>query len=246
MPLHILIADDSATNRLLFSMTAARMGHSADAVASGREATTLFSLHEYDLVFIDLQMPQISGLTTAQQLQLHNPRHIPLYAISGYIDKETELRALSAGFRGCFVKPLDREKIMQAALESGLGDKLPAAAPQETAHGVPARLLTTYAQELRTRAAACERYWQDGDIPALRREAHTLRALANMLKTADVAAAAAQVEETPDVPRGMLLSLLHAATQRETQERDEERLRALCRACLYAAASIERRPPAGS
>jgi CheY-like chemotaxis protein len=43
MPLRILIADDSATNRLLFKTTVTRMGHHADVVATGREAIDLFA-----------------------------------------------------------------------------------------------------------------------------------------------------------------------------------------------------------
>jgi len=56
MPLRFLITDDSATNRKLFTMVAERMGHHADAAASGREAIEFFAAHAYDIGFFDLTM----------------------------------------------------------------------------------------------------------------------------------------------------------------------------------------------
>lgn len=238
MPLHILIADDSATNRQLFSLVAARMGHRADTAASGREALALFAQHAYDLVFLDLAMPVMDGYTLARQMQIRNPHRIPLYAISGYVDEAVELRALAAGFQACLQKPLDRAKIFAAAetLGAGSAENMPRPPGAESESDIVPRLLPVYAQELRARAAACERYWKSGDMPALRREAHTLRALADMLNTAAVAAAASEVEKmqsaniAPDLGQD-------AADAGESAGR---KLRRLCAVCLRAAASIER------
>ncbi|MDP2206503.1 MAG: response regulator [Alphaproteobacteria bacterium] len=244
MPLNVLIADDSATNRSLFTLTLTRMGHHADAAASGREAIDLFAAHEYDLAFIDLQMPQMSGFALAEYLSPRNARHTPLYAISGFIDAETEARALAAGFCGCFIKPLDREKILRAAEDSGLRDKS-AAMPDAagTVNDIPARLLSVYARELRTRAAACEKHWQAGDLQALQREAHTIRALAEMLKTADVADAAAQVENLQRANHSIFSGSLSGSLAPHLPAAAGLHLRALCQACARTAASIERRTP---
>lgn len=149
MTLNILIADDSATNRSLFTLTAARMGHHADAAASGREAIDFFNTHEYDLVFIDLHMPQMDGFALAATLTAQNTRRTPLYAMSGFIDGESETRLLAAGFYGWFIKPLDREKILRAAVEAGIAEK--SAAEPENAADIPAKLLAIYARELRAR-----------------------------------------------------------------------------------------------
>lgn len=231
MTLNILIADDSATNRSLFTLTAARMGHHADAAASGREATDFFNTHEYDLVFIDLHMPQMDGFALAATLTAQNTRRTPLYAMSGFIDGESEKRLLAAGFYGWFIKPLDREKILRAAVEAGITEK--SAAEPENAADIPAKLLAVYARELRARAAACEQHWQSGDLAALHREAHTLRALANMLKTSDVATAAAAIEN------------LRAGAEPEMHipAAAAQRLQALCVACHRTAALIERSTP---
>jgi CheY-like chemotaxis protein len=62
MPLRLLIAEDSATNRLLLSMTMARIGIDADIAANGKEALALFHQHRYDLVFLDLEMPALMSV----------------------------------------------------------------------------------------------------------------------------------------------------------------------------------------
>lgn len=224
--LRILITDDSATNRKLFTLVAERMGIHADAAASGREALALFQAQSYDMAFFDLNMPQMDGFALARSIQQHNPRRIPLYAVSGFMDAETEIRALGAGYCGCFPKPLDREKILRAAAESGLSLE-PAPQDMPAATDIPLRLLPVYAEELRARAAACQRYWQAQDTAALRREAHTLRALADMLKTENVAQAAARIE--------------HIQGGADTPEHPHDKnLRALYAACLHAAAAIEK------
>jgi|GEM_PF-1404663 len=232
MPLRFLIADDSATNRKLFTMVAERMGHHADAAASGREAIDFFDAHIYDIGFFDLTMPQMDGFALARHIGQHHPRRIPLYAVSGFIDADVELRALGAGYRRCFEKPLDRDKILQAIGESGLATETPPSPAQDMAD-IPLRLLPVYAEELRARAAACQRYWLNRDTAALRREAHTLRALADMLKTAAVAEAASRVEHI-HIPPAAPAAVSPPPTE---QEKD---FHALYTACLQAAASIER------
>jgi CheY-like chemotaxis protein len=250
MPLHILIADDSATNRVLFETVVTRMGHRADMAASGAEAIAFLEKHAYDIAFVDLQMPQLDGYALAKKIRQNGPHRTPLYAISGYIGPEIEERALAAGFSGCLAKPLDREKILRIAAGCGLDEKLlslPSAADAArdvlppAAHDIPKRLLGTYARELRARAAACERHWQQGNLAGLQQEAHTLRALADMLKTAEVSRAAARVEHMPP-PDSSLLDFCRAPHGKRPSLQ-ASCVRALHRACLYAAAAIEKRAP---
>lgn len=190
MPLRILIADDSATNRLLFSTVMTRLGHVADAVATGREAVALFREARYDVVFLDLNMPVMDGMQTAAEMQRQNPRGIPIYAISGYADEKTIGALQGAGIRRCIQKPLDRQKIDSVLKECGQS----AEPPRPGQPLAPYKLLGTYAQELRSRAAACLQNAADRNVAALAREAHTIRALGQMLKTPDVETKAAALE----------------------------------------------------
>lgn len=233
MPLHMLIADDSATNRMLFATTVTRMGHQADVVATGREAVAFFNKNSYDLVFLDINMPGMDGIATAMEIQPLNKRHTPVYAITGWIDKKLEDKLAAAGVRDCLVKPLDREKISHAIGACHLENHAPAvplAAPED----VPQRLLGVYADELRARAQACERYLATLNVSGLLREAHTLRALADMLKTPAVEKSAAQLEKT------CLAQLQKVQNGKPAEPPPPQTVEELARACHMAARAIER------
>ena len=156
MSLRFLIADDSATNRLLFATTVTRMGHQADIVATGREAIDLFWKGRYDLVFLDVNMPALGGIATAKEIQSLNQSHTPVYAMSGWIDSETADEMLMCGVRDCLIKPLDRAKIEHIIADCRLENQ-PADDPRPAPLDIPKKLLTVYADELRARADACER-----------------------------------------------------------------------------------------
>lgn len=221
MTLRILIADDSATNRLLFSTVMTRLGHHADTAATGREALALFRDNRYDLVFLDLNMPVMDGFDTGAQIRQKNLRNIPVYAISGLAEDVSQISLDATGIRRCIQKPLDREKLDSVLAECGLATE---ATPQTTPYSIPQKLLSTYAQELRSRsrASACLRFADDQNIPALAREAHTVRALGQMLKTTEIETTAALLE-----------------TACRLQKFDQE-VGALHDACVRAAAIIER------
>lgn len=201
MNVKILIADDSATNRLLLSATISRLGHKADIVASGVEALHNFQREDYDLVFLDLNMPLMDGIVTAREIQKINKRGTPVYALTGGPTPEQESRLAETGIKRCIIKPLDREKIQRVFHESGLGT-LPS--PAHLPDHLPDRLLHVYAAELRARGKACADFAQQGDIPSLMHETHTLRALAAMLQTHYIEEAASELEAAcahPDKPR---------------------------------------------
>jgi CheY-like chemotaxis protein len=215
MPLHILIADDSSTNRLLFTTAVTRLGHTADAAANGDEALEMFASTAYDLIFLDLNMPIMDGIRTALALQQKNPRRIPVYAISGYCSAADEKKFASAGIRRCIIKPLDRQRINDVIAECGLTVTTQPA----TGDGVPKKLMDVYARELRSRADAALRMFRQEDARAVLREAHTLRALAQMLKSHHVENAAAAVEN----------AINHAS------------ITALHDACIMTAAELEKK-----
>lgn len=180
MTLSILIAEDSATNRLLFSMTLARLGHKADIAVNGREALVFFRARPYDLVFLDLNMPLSDGIETAREIRKINTRHTPVYAISGFPAPEQELKFAGAGIARCLLKPLDRLKLDEVIAECGLQEKA-SAAPGEATSTSSSVLMRTYVSELRSRAQACLRDHADKDNDAFMRECHTIRSLAQML-----------------------------------------------------------------
>lgn len=195
MGLKILIAEDSATNRMLWGAVMTRLGHEADVVASGAEAAEIFARSNYDLVFLDLNMPGLNGIETARRIRKVNARHTPVYAISGYPSEAMVAEFPSVDVRGCLQKPLDREKLEDVVRACGLEAKGSARVPDmPQARALPKRVLETCVRELRSRAQACHDFLQEDDRNALWREAHTVRALGDMLSIAQLSQAAAALE----------------------------------------------------
>lgn len=191
MPLRILIAEDSETNRLLLSMTMKRLCCDTDIAANGKAALDFFRHNPYDLVFLDLKMPVMDGIAAAREIQKYNKRNTPVYALSGFPDPAAEDLFSSVGIRRCLLKPLDRDKLDSILAECAIEKKenLPAA------DSPPRKLLPVYARELRSRGGACLEHLKNKEYRALRREGHTIRALAQMLKTPDVEEASALLEQ---------------------------------------------------
>ena len=100
MPLKILIAEDSATNRLLFSMTMKRLGHAADIAVNGMEACQLFRGTHYDLVFLDLNMPVADGIRAAMEINRNNPRGARDIVPSSTLQDDPHARRRAEGNQG--------------------------------------------------------------------------------------------------------------------------------------------------
>ena len=79
LPLRILLAEDNATNQKLALRLLARMGYRADVAANGLEALQALERQTYEVVLMDLQMPEMDGLETTRQIHQRWPgRATPL------------------------------------------------------------------------------------------------------------------------------------------------------------------------
>jgi signal transduction histidine kinase/CheY-like chemotaxis protein len=70
--LHILVADDNRVNRMIAQMLLAKHGHTVDTVVNGREAIAAVRKTSYDVVLMDVQMPEMDGITATAQIRALN------------------------------------------------------------------------------------------------------------------------------------------------------------------------------
>ncbi len=106
--LRILLVEDNPTNRLVAVTRLEFMGQRVDAVASGREAIEAVRTIPYDLVLMDVMMPEMDGLTATRAIRsLPEPAcGIPIVAMTANVFREHERECLAAGMDGFLGKPV--------------------------------------------------------------------------------------------------------------------------------------------
>ncbi len=106
----ILVVDDNEINQQLLSIILSDSGAIITTADNGLEAINLFGEMEFDLVFMDIHMPELNGIDTTAKLRLSD-HDIPIIAITADVAfKESESSALY-GFNGVLIKPFDAEAL---------------------------------------------------------------------------------------------------------------------------------------
>jgi CheY-like chemotaxis protein len=110
---HILIVEDHADSAEMLSIALRRMGHRVESVSSGKDAVRAFQAADFDVLLLDLGLPDGDGCQLLQELTAIRP--VPAIAITGYGMAKDIDRSRAAGFVSHITKPL-----MLAELKSQL------------------------------------------------------------------------------------------------------------------------------
>ncbi|WP_224984269.1 chemotaxis protein CheB [Geomonas agri] len=109
--LKILLAEDDAVSRELLTQMLKRSGHHPTVVANGRQALSRVAEEEFDVILMDISMPDIDGLSATQairQLPQDNPnREVPVFALTAHVMGEAQERFLAGGVTQVITKPVD-------------------------------------------------------------------------------------------------------------------------------------------
>jgi CheY-like chemotaxis protein len=113
--LRILLAEDNPVNRKMAVLMLKKLGYEADSVANGREVLQALERQSYDLILMDVQMPDMDGLETTKEIRRlwpsNGPRILALTAHAVAGDRE---KCLDAGMDGYLCKPINLEKLKAA------------------------------------------------------------------------------------------------------------------------------------
>jgi len=117
--LRILVAEDNQVNQLLATRTLEKEGHRVDVANNGIEAVNAVQKFPYDIVLMDVNMPEMDGLqATAQIRALDGTKgQLPIIALTAYAMKGDRERLIGAGMNDYVSKPLDRGKLMAVIAE---------------------------------------------------------------------------------------------------------------------------------
>jgi PAS domain S-box-containing protein len=119
-PLRILVAEDNAVNQKVATNILARMGYTCDLANNGREAVAAVGTTTYDVVLMDVLMPEMDGLQASQAIRALNsletqPRIIAMTANAMAGDRET---CLAAGMNDYVSKPVRIDELVTALLQA--------------------------------------------------------------------------------------------------------------------------------
>ncbi len=113
--LRILVADDSPVNRDVAMGMLELCGHSVQAVVNGAEAVQAVRENNWDLVFMDLEMPVMDGLAATRAIrQLPDSKaETPIYAMTAHALEETNQQCVDAGMDGYITKPIMPDQLLE-------------------------------------------------------------------------------------------------------------------------------------
>lgn len=111
----ILIVEDNALNLEVLSMLLNMLGLSCDQATSGTEALKLSETNSYDLVLLDLQMPEMDGFETCRNIRTNATpnQNCKIIAVTAHVGPEWRQRCLESGMNDFLSKPIRRESLAE-------------------------------------------------------------------------------------------------------------------------------------
>jgi signal transduction histidine kinase/CheY-like chemotaxis protein/HPt (histidine-containing phosphotransfer) domain-containing protein len=231
-PLRILIAEDNEINQTVALRLLERLGHRAEVASDGREALARLEHAAYDVVLMDVQMPEMDGLEASRAICARwppgrRPRIVAMTAEALQGDRE---KCLAAGMDDYIVKPVTldrlREALARCAPSGGRAepviDRVVLEQLREDLGGdAPLHdVVTTFLEKTPAALAALRDAARRGDAETIRRTAHMLKG------TSGILGARALAEQCADLERlglgGLVVDAVSRVTAIETSYRDVE------------------------
>jgi len=124
MSVQIVVADDSATMRMIVTATLKAQGWQVRAACDGEQALALVREQRPDLVVTDWNMPLMGGLEVVQRLRAEAAtRHTPILVLTTEDDTRSQDAARKLGVNGWLYKPVDPDLLVQAAMTQLGGER---------------------------------------------------------------------------------------------------------------------------
>ncbi len=111
---HVLVAEDNALNQRVVSRLLEKQGNRVTIVNNGREALSAIERESFDMVLMDVQMPEMDGLEATARIREHEKTrggHIPILALTAYAMQGDAERCMRAGMDGYVSKPVQPEEL---------------------------------------------------------------------------------------------------------------------------------------
>jgi signal transduction histidine kinase/ActR/RegA family two-component response regulator len=114
-PQRILVAEDNPINQTVIARTLEKAGHQVALAQNGREALEIWAASRFDVIFMDVQMPEMDGLEATQEIRRREQdtgERICVMAMTANAMSGDRERCLSAGMDGYFTKPMHAQEVL--------------------------------------------------------------------------------------------------------------------------------------
>jgi CheY-like chemotaxis protein len=235
-PLRILVAEDNEFNVQLLERLLGRRGHQVRVAKNGREALALAQERGFDLLLLDVHMPELDGFQVVQAVRERERTtggHLPIVALTARARKEDRERCLAVGMDDFLAKPIQADELW-AAIDRAVGP-VPPARPEGPDLLSPRVLLAACGDDAATLEEICQTFrvrlpehlkavqdaLRDRDAPRLREAAHKLAGMAAAFSTV-AGGVASDLEDI--AAQGRLEEALPLAARLETMAEELMRL----------------------
>jgi CheY-like chemotaxis protein len=243
--LHVLVAEDNAVNQILVGALLEQRGWKATMVTNGSEALEALASDAFDVVLMDVQMPEMDGFEATRILRAQEAqagRHVPVIGLTAHAMKGDREMCLEAGMDDYLAKPVDPESLY-AAIErcvAGHGRLVPAADLADLLQGIHedrtllAMLVNTFLKDLPPKMEHLRDAVRREDALGVRETAHALKGMLLIFRAQPALTMVAELEE-----RGRKSRFDSAAALLRELDAELERLAALLsEACASASKPV--------
>ena len=107
----VLFVDDAKVNLMMGRKLLSNFGLEVDTAENGKQAIACCEKNTYQLIFMDLEMPEVGGLAAATMIREKQLSYAPIFALTGTESETIRLLCRAAHMNGFVTKPLKKEKI---------------------------------------------------------------------------------------------------------------------------------------
>ena len=196
--LSILVAEDSAVNRRMTTKLLESAGHRVWTATNGKEAVRHFEIEGFDLIFMDVEMPDMDGLEATRAIRASEAPNlrVPIYALTAHALPEDRDKCFAAGMDGFLTKPIAANELLELVSKVAAG-----VAGEEPAVEVPEQETEAAAMADPVEETFVSREEADADAPAPEVEetaAEPVAAHADVLEETNLLVSAAATEMNGD------------------------------------------------